>query len=258
MDALNAAVLDRVYNLVVGDVITPGNMVRNLAVEVLDIFNAENNLLISKSSDLVSIIATILQSVNFSKPASTENMWGRILNIIQDKSMFSKWEDVLSKCKSTSERTFGTLFYFIVMQLVKYIMKFENARKLASKVEAPDLKLTDDEQQVLYYVCGYIVFSMRKKYIKMKGKNVNSTAAIAAIQFFDSLKVKGDSNVKALTFLDYTKKWLDVLDRGGLIRVTDDMFLFIRRIENAARTCLNVSFIARYKGEDLREAILKN
>ena len=67
--------------------------------------------------------------------------------------------------------------------------------------------------------------------------------------------MKGNSNVKASTFLEYTRKWIDVLDRGRLIRVTDDMFLSISRIENAVHVVLNISFVTKYRGEDLREAI---
>ena len=68
-----------------------------------------------------------------------------------------------------SDCTFTSLHYFLVMEVVKYIMKFENSRSSNRKdCDTTELKLSDEEQQILYYVCGHIVYSMIKKYTKMK------------------------------------------------------------------------------------------
>ena len=50
---------------------------------------------------------------------------------------------------------------------------------------------------------------------------------------------------------------MDKCNRGGLINCTDEFYIFIRNVENIARTVFNTSFIATYCGEDLRAILLK-
>ena len=39
--------------------------------------------------------------------------------------------------------------------------------------------------------------------------------------------------------------------------MNDEFYIFIRRIENVARSVLNCNLIANYKGEDLREVLME-
>ena len=47
--------------------------------------------------------------------------------------------------------------------------------------------------------------------------------ASAALQILDSLAISGPEVVKGGTFLEFTHKWTDIINRGGLVKVNDNM-----------------------------------
>ena len=63
--------------------------------------------------------------------------------------------------------------------------------------------------------------------------------------------------MKANSFDNYIKKWTEIQSRGRLTQVNDSMFLFVKRIEYAVRSILNINLISVYKDKDLQELIKK-
>ena len=61
--------------------------------------------------------------------------------------------------------------------------------------------------------------------------------------------------VEAYNFLDFVKKWTNLVDRGGPIKMNDQFFLFIKYVETLVRKTLTFSFVKTYKGEDIRELL---
>ena len=235
--------------------ITPGNKVKKLAEECIVIFNTNPNILTSRSIELVGKLAIIIKSVKFLKPASRDSMWHEVLLLMKDKAMLKSWEDFLRENSNFVQSTFSSMFHYVCMEIVRFIMKYENLKRESAPKEVIDIELTQDEQQVVYYVAGYVVFSLLRKYKKINLNNPANTAAIAAIQLLSSLEAKNYSKVQGYSFLQFAKKWLELVNRGGLIKVHDDMFIFIRQVENTMRTVLNIHLIKTYHGQDLREII---
>ena len=67
---------------------------------------------------------------------------------------------------------------------------------------------------------------------------------------------KGDDiDERHVSFLDYTRKWVDCVNRGGLCSVNDEFYIFIRRVENVARSILNLELMINYRGQDLRNCL---
>ena len=61
--------------------------------------------------------------------------------------------------------------------------------------------------------------------------------------------------VKAIeSFLDYTRKWTELVNKGGLIEVNNNLFFFIRRTETYVQKILNLELLKNYKGEELRKS----
>ena len=57
--------------------------------------------------------------------------------------------------------------------------------------------------------------------------------------------------MKANSFHNYIKKWTEIQSRGGLTQVNDSIFVFVKRIEYAVRSVLNINLISVYKDENL-------
>ena len=79
--------------------------------------------------------------------------------------------------------------------------------------------------------------------------------AIAALQLLGTF-VKCQIS-KVHNFLDFTHRWVEQVNRGGIVEVKDEFYVFTRSIENAACKTLNISLIQKYEGEDLRD-VLRN
>ena len=60
-----------------------------------------------------------------------------------------------------------------------------------------------------------------------------------------------------MSFLDYTRDWTALRDRGGLFIINDELYIFIRRIENVARTIFNKNLLVQYCNQNLSNE-LKN
>ena len=77
------------------------------------------------------------------------------------------------------------------------------------------------------------------------------------MEFLCSLKRNGGISIKCESFLDYTRKWTELVNRGGLIKVNDNLLIFVRRTEIYVHKILNLELLKNYRGEDLREVIRK-
>ena len=125
------------------------------------------------------------------------------------------------------------------MKAVKIVMKDENEKIITTK--DINIQLTKEEQQVLYYVAEYIVFSLLQKYKRTRDQGKNAHITTYALQFLDNLKIRSSTENSKKSFLEFTRSWISIVDRGGLIKVNDDMFIFCRRIENSVRTVLKIT-----------------
>ena len=91
------------------------------------------------------------------------------------------------------------------------------------------MQLTLDEANVLRYACGFVGMKLHKKFLKIKG--------IKAAEFTECLnnfQVEGTST----SLLDYTKNWVERVNRGGLFEVNDEAYFLFVAIESAMRSKL--------------------
>ena len=58
-----------------------------------------------------------------------------------------------------------------------------------------------------------------------------------------------------IIFLEYTWYWVEKVNLGGVIYVTDDFYKLIRKIKYTVREVLNMKLIVAYAGENLRNVL---
>ena len=247
---------DPINSLTVKGYTTPGNTVKLISIMFLDKAESQKSEFGKVAEETVIKIFNIIKLCDVNKENGREQLWSKMHNVfVNDSAEFDIWKILMvdSQYKHDSSE-FKIFLHSVWMKLFYIIMKFENERKIG-QTKIPDVKLTNEEQQVVYYVGGYIVFSLQKKYKGMMKNGINPVA-VAAYEFLESLKDSHKGKVKtAQNFLDFVKKWSEVSDRGGVTYISTDMFIFIRRIENVVRSVLNLDMLKRYNGEDLRELI---
>lgn len=115
------------------------------------------------------------------------------------------------------------------------------------------IAMTQDEESTLRYVAGFIIFSLKKK---LKGKTSSQAKAVLAL--LEQLASKNDDDLgDQITLNDFTCHWVDQINRGGLLKITDDFYAFVELIENLARVVLNKDMLIRYCGDDLRKIVIE-
>jgi len=237
--AVEAAKNDDINNLVIENFETPGNIVVRLSKELLHL-DIEND----DCQESLRQVVDIVSGKDLITPQSKEKIWSSIhqLSITTPEH----WRAIIDNTSfSIDSVAFTSLHHFVLVRLVEYVLSYENnLQKEEATYESEESRLSEDEQQIVRYVAGYILFSLSRKWQKIN-EGRNNMVATASIQFLDSVKITS-TEIKAHSFLDFTNKWIKLVNRGGLVLVSDDFFILVRRIENCARNVLNVQMLKNY------------
>ncbi len=89
--------------------------------------------------------------------------------------------------------------------------------------------ISPDELNVLRYACGYVAQKLLKRYEKKHGEVMEQYATCLS-----EMAVVGEG----ADLLTYTKRWLELVNRGGLFPLSDEAFRFFIEVELCVRTYL--------------------
>lgn len=251
--ALQSQIDDPINNLSRPSGQTIGNKVRDLAKSIIVTLEYDNFKRLVLHG-LVTNIFNVVKKTNLLVEQCITKMWKEIHELTIDPDI-SLWKLIVNKKLSTPE--FNSLYHTTCMKIVEILLKIENEGKKTTKDEYQQIKTTEEEQKVVRYIAGYVIHTLIQKYKRFKRSSVIETRemANAAIDFLKSLDTKLKKNVNTQSFLEYTKEWVTAKNRGELVQVNDDMFIFIRRLETVVRNTLTFDFLKTYRGEDLRDVI---
>ena len=89
-----------------------------------------------------------------------------------------------------------------------------------------DMYLSKDEQNIIRYACGYVGMKLHNQFVKQPGEK-----AASFVECIDYMHAVGPSS----SLLEYTREWIDKVNRGGLFDVSDEAFHLFVAIEMAMR-----------------------
>ena len=99
---------------------------------------------------------------------------------------------------------------------------FHACSSATSSPSQVEVVLSKDELNALRYACGYVAYSLLRKFEKRKGDKYQQF-----VFCLGEMAVPGEgSNV-----LEYTSEWLSLVNRGGLFPLNDDTFTLFVEIE---------------------------
>ena len=108
--------------------------------------------------------------------------------------------------------------------------------------------LSQDDEETTRCIAGYIMFSL-----KNLRKENNSVAALARRQVSSCWRRNTDIAFDKASLYEYTREWVNRMNRGGLIEVTNHFFLLINLIERKDRNILNINLLITYSGQCIRD-----
>lgn len=95
---------------------------------------------------------------------------------------------------------------------------------------------------MLRYACGYVARSLLKQY----EKTTTGDVAQQYITCLGEMAVEGEGDC----LLAYTRKWLDLVNRGGLFPLCDKAFHFFVEVELCVRTYLPQHMVKTHSDKD--------
>ena len=185
---------------------------------------------------LETIGSALEKDPNSPLSAQKEKMWVQF-GVLRQHKLPELWKSFLRAigCDAVAEEP---LFMELVNEVV--FERMIKSRYIPAKitVNAAPPSLTVEEENIIRYACGYVGMKLHNRYIKQHGDR-----AAEFVDCIDSMNVKG----VASSCLDYTREWVDKVNRGGLFCVGDDAYNLFVSIEIAMQSALINHIRSSYK-----------
>jgi len=152
-----------------------------------------------------------------------ERMWTGYQQLVTSESFLTLWCTVLN---SSKEDKFLPLFSQVVTRkLMDEVVKVAFPMQEAGTEELQGI-LKADEEQALRYAAGYVLMKLHKKY----RKQTENPTAIKYVPFLLDMHEEDDKGTDSTTesdldFLQYTKLWVEKVNRGGLFSLNNDSYM---------------------------------
>ena len=223
--------------------------------------------IISKNAGSVADIALELMTLvnrcflaygKYKLPSAAQaSLWSTFHRLRSNQSMRAAWNTFISSIIPCQHQEESPLCYQLVIdRMLKAVARMKVQERENEQVCASSAKsLTITESNAVRYMAGYVAVKLLKKYRKI--------AKHPKVQFKRSLFVRVLKGMKSEnlpwqpdTPLEYTKAWSELIDRGGLYHINDDVFRLFESIEMITRQHISCKVVETYvPGRDLRKLI---
>ncbi len=180
----------------------------------------------------VKLVAALRSSLELKSPATMakrrELLWSRYA-CMRAKTLPVLWEDFYKKISCDHIKTEPLVMELVNETILEQLITemFPTYKETPPENEA--VLLTRDEENVIRYACGYVAMKLQKKYLKEHGKK-----AAKFVSCLDCMYADGPSS----SLLNYTREWVERVNRGGLFDVSDTAFNLLVAIETVMRNKL--------------------
>ena len=126
------------------------------------------------------------------------------------------FEDLgITPCTQVSQQSANRLIFNEIL-----VEEYPSTRSTHEPCARQTLSAVEDN--AVRYACGYVTMQLKKHYTQK-----NDRKARQYVECLTNMSVEGDED----TYYDYTKNWIDSVNRGGLFEVNNDCFRFFREVE---------------------------
>ena len=203
------------------------------AKEILTKASVEQEAMDKFSVDMLTYLRDEVKSVADMYKGSNkkrEHLWSMFHKVRMGTELPSLWNDLLGKLGITIDDSL--LEQSIYQEVFEIVVKeyFEcSSCTCESTARCTVDSISPDELNVLRYACGYVARKLLKHYEKKRGDVVEQY-----VTCLGDMAVEGEG----ADLLAYTKRWLELVNRGGLYPLSDEAFRFFIEIELCVRTYL--------------------
>ena len=169
----------------------------------------------------------------FANPAVTsserEKLFSNFHSIRSNKSIQNKFLDGL---KVDYESKVKCIFYQKFLDLLLQCVLNEILLYHSSREHVDSYKVSDSEQQILFYIAGFIL------------KKLEGFSCKVLSNFKEVISSFSDRNIENLGFVKEAREWTEKLDRGGLKYPCKYLYLLIREIDFCINSNVNIDHLS--------------
>lgn len=184
------------------------------------------------------LICDIYESTksNASNPSARELLFNRLhLKRIDPNVQLQCCNLFLQVDKSLDMISINNFSQLVMIDLIGEMCKAQTAF-LQKKSDQQQETISDNDQTVLFYICGYLIKSLTRRYGRCRGKPEQ-------LQCIQSFVASGaDGHGKA--FLKKFENMITMKDRGGLSRPCGNFYLLVRECEIITRSLVDTNNLA--------------
>ena len=162
------------------------------------------------------------------KEKGKNDLWRNYHVLSLSKDLRARWQRCVESLGFHDESSItDTVLQAILRRLMKNVIHVSTPSQPMQAVESKDL--TVRELNITRYVAGYVVLKLKRKFPKYLTMFNNHLIDSGLHQYVNIASIE-----------DYSRVWLEQVDRGGLCSVSDDFFEFLKRLEQVCRKYLDV------------------
>ena len=180
---------------------------------------------------------------------SNAAVWKSFHHLRCDPSLHSKWNDFFAVHSGISKFVLNMVLQELLCAMLHSILQIRNVTEKNCNPHVV-VELSEHDEEVLRYVSGYIPFALRKRY-----RRLSSDAAKEYVKFLENLKVEGDQETHADSFLAYTCVWTTLQNRGGLFFVNDECYKLFRSMEIETRKHVSDDLLVAGRSTSIKEKL---
>ena len=191
-------------------------------------------LVTSQVKEVGSFSDYVNQQIHFCfeerRKMSLHKLWWNFHVLRLSENLKSKWlscvgvlhlpEDVLSVADLVLQILLKRMFQNVIQELTA----------APAQTQSPAEELMPRDENVVRCMAGYVLHQLKKKYPQHSG-------------FFSDILADGTLDFDVQTIEDYSRVWVEQVDRGSLCKVNDNFFTFLKEMEHVCRKHLDVRIL---------------
>ncbi|XP_065899137.1 uncharacterized protein [Dysidea avara] len=142
-----------------------------------------------------------------------KEMWSQFHKLRSSDDFFQEWKCYLEQIMGISAKS--VFFQLITAELFEQLLHDTYCCENAAPEDNDEARLTYEEENAIRYMAGYVVRNLQRK-------------------MADEVEMLIETDKKRIQESNSTD-WINIIDRGGLIHVTDECYQLFLAIEHA--TC---------------------
>ena len=184
-------------------------------------------------------------------------VWSAFHRIRAGKDIIEEWKKFVSSTVLLSHRKECELALQVILDRKLKKMIQNKARRIQGAIPGQTVRptLTSTEISGMRYMAGYIAVKLLRKYWKRTKKEELQRKHEIFVKVLKRMKATGQPG-EPDSLHEYSTLWSELIDRGEIYHMNDDVFSPIESIEMVVRMTLNIPDMKSYApGTDIAKKI---